>query len=257
MAVYPPKSIQSAIEEKSDRSKSRPRLVFDEQHQFRKKNNRSLSHLQESREFLPCTACSTEAHRRQEFFRRPSSSCQRHESTPPVNKEQRPSTGTKSQASRRPPSAADLDRLSRPKPVSSERLLTDNCNWSNFIKRKTIKTPYGLCDLTHGNENSEIRPPFVNYGGRHSDKQNGEKRTYNSLAIHQLKHHEVEGQRLADILRERRLRLQAENYFREVEERNAQAQDLRDRAARASTEYRDNYQPPPQNYYAEGTSSRQ
>ena len=72
-----------------------------------------------------------------------------------------------------------------------------------------------------------------------------------------MKHHEVEGQRLADILRERRLRLQAENYFCEIEERNAQAQDLRDRAARASTEYRDNYQPPPQNYYAEGTSSQQ
>ena len=141
MAVYPPRSIQSAIEGKSDRPKSRSRLVFDEQHQFRKKNNRSLSHLQEFREFLPCSACSTEAHRRQEVFRRPSSSCQRHESTPPVIKEQRPSSATKSQASRRPPSAADLDRLSRPKPVPSDRLLTDNCNWGNFIKRKS---KYGI-----------------------------------------------------------------------------------------------------------------
>ena len=47
-----------------------------------------------------------------------------------------------------------------------------------------IKTPYAQCDLFHGQENSENRPPFVNYGGRYSDKQTGEKRTFNSLAIH-------------------------------------------------------------------------
>lgn len=59
-----------------------------------------------------------------------------------------------------------------------------------------------------------------------------------------MKHHEVDEQRLADLLRERRLRLQAENYFREMEARRARAQDLRDRAARSSTEYRDSYRPP-------------
>jgi hypothetical protein len=47
-----------------------------------------------------------------------------------------------------------------------------------------IKTPYAMCDLTYGQENSEHRPPFVNYGGRYDDKQYGEKRTFNSLAIH-------------------------------------------------------------------------
>jgi hypothetical protein len=47
-----------------------------------------------------------------------------------------------------------------------------------------IKTPYGLCDLTYGQENAENRPPFVNYGGRYEDKVHGQKRTFNSLAIH-------------------------------------------------------------------------
>ncbi len=56
-------------------------------------------------------------------------------------------------------------------------------------------------------------------------------------------------------MHERRLRLQAENYFREMEERRALAQELRDRAARASTEYRDNYRPP-QDYNGEQTFSR-
>lgn len=70
-----------------------------------------------------------------------------------------------------------------------------------------------------------------------------------------MKHHEVEERRLAEVLRERRLRLQAETYFREMEERKLRAQELRDRAARSSTEYRDNYRPP-QDYHLEGTFSR-
>lgn len=45
-------------------------------------------------------------------------------------------------------------------------------------------------------------------------------------------------------MKERRLRLQAETYFREMQERQDRAQELRDRAARASTEYRDNFRPP-------------
>lgn len=69
-----------------------------------------------------------------------------------------------------------------------------------------------------------------------------------------MKHHEAEGQRLTDLLRERRLRLQAENYFRQVEERNARAQDRHDRAARSLTEYRDSYRPPP-NYTPDDDSA--
>lgn len=70
-----------------------------------------------------------------------------------------------------------------------------------------------------------------------------------------MKHHEIEEQRQAEILRERRLRLQAQNYFREMEERKARLQEMRDRAARSSTEYRDNYRPP-QDYQGERTYSR-
>ncbi|CAF1137108.1 unnamed protein product [Adineta steineri] len=257
MAVYGPKPGKDV---QSTRIANRPRLVFDEQHKFRIKNNRSLSHLQETRDFSACNACSIEAdRRRQPTFDRPQSSCSRHEviSPPPPPAEQRPSTAAKTKPSRSTLTSTDLERLSRPKSVPPERL-SNNCNWSNFIKKRSkyaIKTPYGLCDLTHGNENLENRPPFVNYGGRYSDKQHGQKRTFNSLAVHQLKHHEHEEQRLADVLRERRLRLQAENYFRETEERHAQAQDLHDRAARSSTEYRDNYRPP-QNYNAEQIFTR-
>lgn len=74
--------------------------------------------------------------------------------------------------------------------------------------------------------------------------------------LQQLKHHDVEEQRLADLLRERRLRLQAKKYFLEMEERNAQIQEMRDRAARVSTEYRDNFRPPQDYDDGEGTFSR-
>lgn len=56
----------------------------------------------------------------------------------------------------------------------------------------------------------------------------------------------MEEKRLHELIRERRLRLQAENYFREMEERRVQAQQLQDRMSRISTEYRDNFQPPNQ-----------
>ena len=128
----------------------------------------------------PCTVCTKEAHRRQEGTDRPHSSYNR----------------------RRPPTPADLDRLSRPKSVPTSEA-SNNCNWSNFIRRKSkygkhpntsshpneclpsaIKSPNALCDLAYREENSETRPPFVNYGGRYDDKQYGQKRTFNSLAIH-------------------------------------------------------------------------
>jgi len=47
-----------------------------------------------------------------------------------------------------------------------------------------INTPYALCNLTINEEDSENRPAFVNYGGRYNDKQGGEKRTFNSAAVH-------------------------------------------------------------------------
>lgn len=47
-----------------------------------------------------------------------------------------------------------------------------------------IPTPYALCDLTKSEQELENRPPFVNYGGRYNDKTSGEKRTFNSLAVH-------------------------------------------------------------------------
>jgi len=33
-------------------------------------------------------------------------------------------------------------------------------------------------------QDSEIRPPFINYGGHYNDHQHGQKRTFNSLAVH-------------------------------------------------------------------------
>ncbi len=120
---------------------TRPRLVYDEPHVFRMKNERSLSHLQESRELLPCVACSKEADRRQEILTRPNSSYIRQRSTPPPSSvEQRPSTATKKKSSPSPPTRADLERLSRPKTVPPERIL-NNCNWNNFIKKKS---KYGI-----------------------------------------------------------------------------------------------------------------
>jgi len=140
MAVYPPKPVLSG---QSERPPSRSRLVFDEQHKFRIKNDHLLSHLQESREFVPCIACSKEADRRQDTFSRPQSSYIRPRSTPPPSTEQRPSTATKNKPSRSPPTPADLERLSRPKPIPPERL-SNNCNWNNFIKKKS---KYGINKL--------------------------------------------------------------------------------------------------------------
>jgi hypothetical protein len=120
---------------------TRPRLVFDEPHIFRMKNERSLSHLQESRELLPCVACSKEADRRQETLTRPHSSYIRQRSTPPPSSiEQRPSTATKKKSSPSPPTPADLERLSRPKTIPPERI-SNNINWNNFIKKKS---KYGM-----------------------------------------------------------------------------------------------------------------
>jgi hypothetical protein len=56
-----------------------------------------------------------------------------------------------------------------------------------------------------------------------------------------MKHHQLDEQRLLELMRQRRVRQQTETYFRQMEERKARAQELRDRAARSSTEYRDNY----------------
>ena len=127
-----------ALTEKKKRPPSRPPLVYQAPHVFRVKSDRSLAHLQESRQFDPCIACLQEADRRQESFTRPnSSSHHRHRSTPSVLYEQRPSTATTTIAKKRsPPTQADLERLSRPK-TSLPAQYADNINWSNFINRRS------------------------------------------------------------------------------------------------------------------------
>ncbi|CAF1557088.1 unnamed protein product, partial [Rotaria sordida] len=117
--------------------------------------------------------------------------------------------------------SADLEYFNRPRTVPSQGT-SNSINWPNFMKKKSryaIKTPYALCDLAKDQQESEVRPPFVNYGGHYKDKQYGQKRTFNSLAVHQLKHDEVDEQRLISLFRERRLRDEAENYFRERQRR--------------------------------------
>jgi hypothetical protein len=139
-------STKQVVSDKKGQSKdpsTRPRLVFEEPHIFRIKSDHSLAHLQESREFLPCVACSKEANRRQETSIRPNSSNIRQQSTPPPpssSSEQRPSTATKKKSSPSPPTRDDLERLSRPKTVQPERI-SNNCNWNNFIKKKS---KYGM-----------------------------------------------------------------------------------------------------------------
>lgn len=115
---------ERALAEKKKLSKSQPRLVFDEPpHIFRVKSGQSLAHLKETQEFLPCTACSQEADRRQ----RPTSALP----LPP-----RPLTGNRKRTKPLPPTQADLERLSRPKSVPPEQF-SNNCNWNNFIKKRS------------------------------------------------------------------------------------------------------------------------
>ena len=202
MSVERPKRGISGHQDQTKRPPNRPRLVFDEPHKFRAKSEHALSHLRQGREFLPCRACMLEAHRRTDTFNRPRSSPYGQRLIRPRSFEQRPSTVHKKK-SRSPPSQADLERLSQPK-IALSKQISDNCNWNNFIKKRSkygtsneyfiqiqcdysivaIKTPYALCNLTNNEEHSETRPPFVNYGGRYDDKQHGEKRTFNALAIH-------------------------------------------------------------------------
>ncbi len=141
MSTKPTKRIVSDKRDQTKRPPTRPPLVFEEPHIFRRKNERSLSHLQESREFLPCLACSKEADHRKDTFARPHSSYVRQRSTPPpLSSEQRPSTATKKKSSPSPPTQADLERLSRPKTVLPEQT-SNNCNWNNFVKKKS---KYGM-----------------------------------------------------------------------------------------------------------------
>ena len=134
MSTKPAKRVTSG---KKDQSKARPRLVYNEPHIFRVKSDRALAHLQETREYEPCIACSKENDRRQETLDRPHSSYIRQRSTPPPSSsEQRPSTATKKKSSHSPPTPADLERLSRPKTVPPERT-SNNCNWNNFIKKRS------------------------------------------------------------------------------------------------------------------------
>ncbi|CAF2352963.1 unnamed protein product [Rotaria sp. Silwood2] len=171
------------------------RIVYDEPYIFRVRSERSLLHS------FPCDTCLKEAIRRQQ---------------PPTTNIQ-----YQKRCSRLPLRPVDLEYSSRPRTAPSQRT-SSSINWNNFMKKKSkyaIKTPYALCDLTKDEQESEIRPPFVNYGGHYHDKQSGQKRTFNSLAIHQIKHDEVDEQRFISLFRERRLRQEAENYFRQREQR--------------------------------------
>jgi hypothetical protein len=154
-------STKRVVPVKKDQTKrppSRSRLVFDTPHIFRMKSERSLAHLQENRDFIPCIACSKEFERRQETFTRPHSSYSRQRSTPPPSScEQRPSTATKKKSSPLPPTPADLERLSRPKTAQPERL-SNNCNWNNFIKKRS---KYGMKKFSFEVQNRATNVPSI------------------------------------------------------------------------------------------------
>ena len=125
-----------ALSEKKKRLPTRPRLVYEAPHIFRTKSEHSLSHLKENRDFETCVACLKADRRQEPFPARPHSSYTRHQSTPPppTSYEPRPSTATTKK--RLPPTQADLERLSRPKTALLQQS-GNNCNWSNFINRKS------------------------------------------------------------------------------------------------------------------------
>lgn len=127
-----------ALAEKEKRPSTRGRLVFEQPHILRTKSEQSLAHLQETREFLPCVACSKESDRRQEPSARPHSSYTRRPLPASATSEKRPATATTKK--RLPPTQADLERLSRPKTALPEQY-SNNCNWSNFINKRS---KYGM-----------------------------------------------------------------------------------------------------------------
>ena len=157
---------------------SGPHLIYDDPHIFRVRGQHSVPHP------FSCDACWKAAKQQQH----PNANIQHPK-----------------RCSRLPPTPADLERLSRPRTAPPQRT-ANNCNWDNFMKKKSkygkpkklfiillisfskivsaITTPHGLCDLASDQQNLENRPAFVNYGGRFTDKQFGQKRTFNSLAIH-------------------------------------------------------------------------
>jgi len=156
-------------------SPSCPRLIYDEPYIFRVRSERPSSRL------FPCESCLKAA-------------------------KQQPASISNNQyqkrCSRLPPAPVDFEYLNHPNTSPSKR--TSNiCNWDNFMKNKSrygkyknfyyllflwiylaINTPYALCNLSDIEHESEKRPPFVNYGGHYNDKQYGQKRTFNSLAVH-------------------------------------------------------------------------
>ncbi|CAF3594086.1 unnamed protein product [Rotaria socialis] len=187
-------------------SHSSPKPIYDEPFVFRVRSDRSLSYS------FPCRACLREAKLKQ------------RESSTNVRYQQR--------CSRSPLRPVRIEHLNRPKTVSSIRT-SNNCNWDNFMRKKSkhaVRTPYALCNLTKIQQESESRPPFVNYGGRYNDKQSGQKRTYNSFVVHQMKHDEIDDERVRSAIRERRLRREAEMFFR--------AQPFYDQYTQSADEYR-------------------
>ncbi|CAF1232231.1 unnamed protein product [Adineta steineri] len=197
MATASSKRVAFARNESSKCTHRIPHLIYDEPYIFQVRSQRTRSLHKR-----PCDDCLKASKQQQQRL-----------STANIQYEKR--------CSRLPPKPIDFEQMNRPKTAPLNRRVND-CNWDNFMTRKSkfaIKTPYALCNLSTKQEELENRPSFMNYGGRSNDKQGGQKRTFNSLAIHQLKHHEVDNERLRSLLRERHLHHQAENYFREMEKR--------------------------------------
>ncbi|CAF0871120.1 unnamed protein product [Adineta ricciae] len=172
-------------------------LIYDDPYIFQVRGKRARS-----AHYRPCDACLKEVDRQRAL-------------TANIKYEQR--------CSRLPPRPVYPRDSNRRKTASSDRM-ADNCTWDNFMKRKSkyaIQTPYASCDLIGNHEYLDNRPSFVNYGGHYKDKQLGHKRTFNSLAVHQLKHDEASDHRLRNLYHERHLRRQAEHYFRQHENREA------------------------------------
>ncbi|UJR27316.1 hypothetical protein I4U23_008609 [Adineta vaga] len=178
-------------------SHSHAHLVYDDPYVFRVRGQRSRSSY-----YRPCDVCFQEANRQQTVAEN-------------IRYEQR--------CSRMPPKPIYIEDLRRSKTTSRNRM-SAQCNWDNFMEKKSkyaIETPYATCNLTDTDKDEEKRPAFVNYGGHYKNRQYGDKRTFNSFAVHQMKHHEANDQQLRDLFRERHLRDQAENYFHKIEKQNA------------------------------------
>lgn len=137
------KQTREIVPEKKGQSNTRPstgsRIVYEEPHIFHVKSEQSLAHLRESRQYLPCVACTQEKYRRRSSLRRPHSSNVVRQPVRTNSFESRLSIDMKKKP-RLPPTQADLERLSRPKSIPPKPI-SDNWNWNNFIHKNS---KYGM-----------------------------------------------------------------------------------------------------------------